>query len=593
MTYRFEFDGDVDASAMLGRRRRARVPAPCRARRRGRARTGSGAVRRRARRRASGATDERRRTSLARIGVGGARCGSSSGSRWPSSITSAVAAPARHPPRAGGRRCSPACVGWGIAVAVSPSASTAGTGAPTASCCTSSPSASRRRWPPRSPSTCSPVPARWRSASAPGSSSRRARCARSGAAIAVFRRYRELVRLARREGFGPFCRGRAAPSASTSRGGPPAPCARGGRRRLRQARPDRRHPRRPAADRRVRRAGRAAEPGAARARARTSPRCSRPSSATTSTRCSPSSTGSRWRRRRSARPTGPGCAPGEAVVVKVQRPGIEATMERDLAALALLADLAQRRTPFGRGCDRATCSPSSPTGLRAELDFRREADAMTRDGRPARRRQRRCGSRRSTGTCARRRVLVQERFEGVTVTDAARLDGIGVDRARARRPAAALDARPGDAARASSTPTRIPGNVFVLDDGTLGLIDFGAVGRLDPIQQAAIVDILLRPRPARRRAAARRRRARRRRAPRRRPPDELERALARLMAEHVRPGGHDRPERDAGAGGRAVRLRHAPARPTSCCCRARSSRVDGTLRVLCPGRSLMASAMDS
>ena len=34
-----------------------------------------------------------------------------------------------------------------------------------------------------------------------------------------------------------------------------------------------------------------------------------------------------------------------------------------------------------------------------------------------------------------------------------------------------------------------PGNVFVLDDGTLGLIDFGAVGRLDPIQQTAIVDI--------------------------------------------------------------------------------------------------------
>ena len=36
-----------------------------------------------------------------------------------------------------------------------------------------------------------------------------------------------------------------------------------------------------------------------------------------------------------------------------------------------------------------------------------------------------------------------------------------------------------------------PGNVFVLDDGGLGLIDFGAVGRLDPIQQSAIVDILL------------------------------------------------------------------------------------------------------
>ena len=67
-----------------------------------------------------------------------------------------------------------------------------------------SPSASRRRWPPPSRSTCWPVPARWRSASAPASSSRRARCAPCGSGIAVLRRYRELVRLARREGFGPF-----------------------------------------------------------------------------------------------------------------------------------------------------------------------------------------------------------------------------------------------------------------------------------------------------------------------------------------------------------------------------------------------------
>ena len=36
-----------------------------------------------------------------------------------------------------------------------------------------------------------------------------------------------------------------------------------------------------------------------------------------------------------------------------------------------------------------------------------------------------------------------------------------------------------------------PGNVFVLEDGgTLGLIDFGAVGRLDPIQQKAMVDMM-------------------------------------------------------------------------------------------------------
>ena len=109
-----------------------------------------------------------------------------------------------------------------------------------------------------------------------------------------------------------------------------------------------------------------------------------------------------------------------------------------------------------------------------------------------------------------RRLLVQEQFEGVTVADTAALE------------------------RSASTATMLaeklvrsmldqvlrigffhadphPGNVFVFADGTLGLIDFGAVGRLDPIQQSAVIDIMFAPRPTRRRPAARRRRAGRRR----------------------------------------------------------------------------------
>ena len=40
---------------------------------------------------------------------------------------------------------------------------------------------------------------------------------------------------------------------------------------------------------------------------------------------------------------------GEAVVVKVQRPDVKKMIERDLAALSLLADVAQRRTSLGQG----------------------------------------------------------------------------------------------------------------------------------------------------------------------------------------------------------------------------------------------------
>ena len=63
------------------------------------------------------------------------------------------------------------------------------------------------------------------------------------------------------------------------------------------------------------------------------------------------------------------------------------------------------------------------------------------------------------------------------------------------------------------------------------------------------------------------------------------------MAEHVRPGGHGRPRRHAGPGRRAGRLRHAAARPTSCCCRGRSSPSTARCACCAPGCSLMASAM--
>ena len=247
---------------------------------------------------------------------------------------------------------------------------------------------------------------------------------------------------------------------------------------------------------------------------------------------------------------------GEAVVVKVQRPDIEALMERDLAALALLADLAQRRTPFGQGVRSGELLAQFAKGLRKELDFRHEADAMTEmtalmNGRapvriPAVHRH-----------LSGRRILVQERFDGVTVADIDRLDSAAVDR---RKLADQL---------LRSTVDQVmrigvfhadphPGNVFVLSDGTLGLIDFGAVGRLDPIEQSAIIDVMV--------ALSRRDVALLRDGVERvadfadtTSPDELERALARLLADHVRPGAVCRSRGVRRAGRHVVALRHAPA----------------------------------
>ena len=223
----------------------------------------------------------------------------------------AVAAPARHPAglghRADRRRRS-----GGPPRSCSRSGSTTGTGAPTGSCCARSRSASRPRWRSRSPSTSWRGPDRSRSASAPVSSSRPARSARSRP--------------------GSRCSG-ATGSSSTSpgarasaRSSPPraAPSARrrpvGVRLRrvleeaggvyvkLGQIAATRVDLIPPDVSRRARRRCRT---GSRRSRSRSSGPRSRPSSVDPSTTCSPSSTGSRSPPRRSARPTGHGCAPAK------------------------------------------------------------------------------------------------------------------------------------------------------------------------------------------------------------------------------------------------------------------------------------------
>jgi ubiquinone biosynthesis protein len=179
---------------------------------------------------------------------------------------------------------------------------------------------------------------------------------------------------------------------------------------------------------------------------------------------------------------------GEAVVVKVQRPDIERIIERDLAALAHLADLAERRTPLGRSVRSGEVLGQFARSLRAELDYLGEAEAMADmaavlgDG---------------AGVevpkvyveLTTRRVLVQERFEGFTVAETEELAASTVDR-RALADGLLRSVLEQVLQHGFFHADPHPGNVFVFADGTLGLIDFGAVGRLDAIQRMAVVDML-------------------------------------------------------------------------------------------------------
>jgi ubiquinone biosynthesis protein len=279
---------------------------------------------------------------------------------------------------------------------------------------------------------------------------------------------------------------------------------------------------------------------------------------------------------------------GEAVVVKVQRPGVDDVIERDLAALALLAELAQRRTPLGQSVRSGEILGQFAESLRAELDFLREVEAMAEmtallgEASPVR------VPRVHRQLCTRR-VLVQERFEGATLADTARIDAMHVD-----RPALAE-------ALLRTTLDQVlrkgffhadphPGNVFVFEDGSLGLIDFGAVGRLDAIQQQAVLEMLV---GMVRRDVSMLREAIEQvvdvdeSAPR----DRLERALARLLAENVRATGTVEPtvfqdlihllgEFGLRLPGDLVLLSRVLVT------------VDGTIRVLAPSVSMVTAAAE-
>jgi len=135
-----------------------------------------------------------------------------------------------------------------------------------------------------------------------------------------------------------------------------------------------------------------------------------------------------------------------------------------------------------------------------------------------------------------------------------------------------------------------PGNIFVFTDGTLGLIDFGAVGRLDPIQQSAVVDMLIALsqhdvsllRDAIERVAEMSEAI---------SAERLERALSRLMADNVRATGTVQPtamqDLVALLASFGIRL------PGDLVILSRALvTLDGTLRVIAPGMSLASAAVE-
>lgn len=167
---------------------------------------------------------------------------------------------------------------------------------------------------------------------------------------------------------------------------------------------------------------------------------------------------------------------GAEVVVKVQRPDIEATINVDLDILADVARLLQTRTPLGELYDLPGIVEEFAATLRAELDFYREGHNADRF-RANFANEPYLYIPKVYWEYTTRRVLVMERIRGIKIDDIAALDAAGYDRYRIGLHAARMVIKEVlEDGFFHADPH--PGNFFVMPGEVIGAMDFGMVGYL-------------------------------------------------------------------------------------------------------------------
>lgn len=184
---------------------------------------------------------------------------------------------------------------------------------------------------------------------------------------------------------------------------------------------------------------------------------------------------------------------GADAVVKIQRPGVRQTVEQDLDIVARIARTLEFRMAWARGLGVVTLADGFAAAILEELDFRVEARniatvAAASNGHAEDARVRLPYVHANLCT---ERVLVMERLDGVPLGAADQeIDESNLDRpALARGLLHVLLRQVLQQGVFHADPH--PGNVLLLIDGRLGLLDFGSVGRLDGALRAGLSSVLL------------------------------------------------------------------------------------------------------
>jgi len=200
---------------------------------------------------------------------------------------------------------------------------------------------------------------------------------------------------------------------------------------------------------------------------------------------------------------------GQAVAVKVQRPGIETLVERDMALIKDIARLVST-TQFGQRYNITELADEFKTALTAELDFTTEA-RYTDELRQDLLESKWVDSEKLTvpqiiWPLTNAKILVMEWLNGKPLLQAKLPD---------RRPKIDLiggisDGEQAPPSERENITTRLfraflfqyfvsgffhadphPGNLFYLEDGRTAILDCGMMGRLDPQTRATLTELVL------------------------------------------------------------------------------------------------------
>ena len=182
---------------------------------------------------------------------------------------------------------------------------------------------------------------------------------------------------------------------------------------------------------------------------------------------------------------------GEPVVVKVQRTTVALLVNKDIRVMAWLAPFLVGRLPFASLANPPALVELFAETISEELDFRLEAQNMLDVAASfVALKQRGYIVPRPHPTLVTRRVLVMERLSGFNFDDVDSMRDAGVDTHEVVR-TGMIGFMEGAIIEGIFHGDLHGGNLFVLPDGKVALLDFGITGRMDERQRRAFLRLML------------------------------------------------------------------------------------------------------